>query len=432
MKGNFQIVVMVIFIAAAILGVFVFSGAIPIGKNNTPGVKGTVVLWGTEDAAALAPILETFNNINTSFVVKYVQKSSDTFDQDLLESLASGTGPDMIFLPDDLALHYANKITTIPYQSYPLVTFKNNFVDAGGVFLNPSGLLAFPMTIDPLVMYYNRTILDTDGVVYPPATWDDLLNIIPDITKKDNSGQITKSAVALGQFSNVVHAKDILAALFMQTGNPIVIVKNVAPVSTLNDGMQGFSTDLAPILSFYVSFADPLKSMYSWNTSFPSSDEAFSSEDLAFYFGYASELKSLINRNPNENLLVAPFPQIKNANFKVTEAHVTGLAVLSSSRDITTAMTAAGLMASGDFAAKFADALGVAPARRDLLAQKPADAYYPVFYDSALYARSWLDPSPTGTDNIFQKMIEGVMSNSATPSGAIGNASSELDLLLNH
>ena len=87
-------------------------------------------------------------------------------------------------------------------------------------------------------------------------------------------------------------------------------------------------------------------------------------------------------------------------------------------------------MATGDFASKFANALGVPPARRDLLALKPTDAYSPVFYNSALYAKSWLDPSASGTDDIFRTMIDGVLSNSMTPDDAIRDASSKLDLLL--
>src|SRR3989344_4857651 len=102
MRGNFQIIVVIVFMALAVFGILVFSGAIPIGKNDKPGSLGSVVLWGTTDAATMAPILEEFNDVNSSFVVQYVQKSADTFDQDLLEALAEGRGPDIFFLPDDL------------------------------------------------------------------------------------------------------------------------------------------------------------------------------------------------------------------------------------------------------------------------------------------------------------------------------------------
>ena len=38
----------------------------------------------------IAPLLEDFNRTNTAFVVKYVEKFPDTFDNDLLEALAGG------------------------------------------------------------------------------------------------------------------------------------------------------------------------------------------------------------------------------------------------------------------------------------------------------------------------------------------------------
>ena len=185
MKGNFQIIFLVVFIAAAILGVLVFSGAIPIGSDkNEVGSQGTVVLWGTVKSQDIAPALEDFNRANPTFVVKYVQKFPETFDRDLLEALASGTGPDLFFLPDNLAFHYANRIFTIPYQSYPIASFKNAFAGAGEVFMTTNGILAFPIAIDPLVMYYNRSMLDANGIVYPPVYWDEFQNLAPLLTKK--------------------------------------------------------------------------------------------------------------------------------------------------------------------------------------------------------------------------------------------------------
>ena len=239
MKPNFQLIIIIVFIAAAIFGVLVFSGAIPLGK--TEGSLGTVVLWGTVPTQAISSILKDFNTVNKTFVVNYVQKSSDTFNQDLLEALAAGTGPDMFFLPDNLVFNYANKIFTIPYASYPLTTFKNVFASAGEVFLTGKGILAFPMSIDPLMMYYNRSILDANGVVYPPALWDDLTNMVPTLTKKDDSNKIIKPAVALGHFSNVVHAKDILAALFRQAGNPIITEKNGVYASALDSSVGNYN-----------------------------------------------------------------------------------------------------------------------------------------------------------------------------------------------
>ena len=434
MKLNFQLIILIFFIVCAVFGILVFSGAIPIGKSNQNGPTTTIVLWGTFPSDEIAQPLQTFNGANTAFTVKYVQKSADTFDQDLLEALASGTGPDLFFLPDSLAYHYANKIFTIPYSSYPLANFQNNFADAGQVFLTNQGMLAFPISIDPLMMYYNRSTLDANDIVYPPATWDDLSAMVPTLTVKDSSNNILKSTVALGGFSNINNAKDILATLFMQAGNPIIQNTNQntngAYVSALSS--QGGNSNTTSMLSFYTNFSDPTNALYSWNASFPNSTDDFSSGNLAFYFGFASELQSLIKQNPNQDFFVAPVPQIKNSNTKVTDAHVTGIAILSSSKNFTTAFTVASEMATGSFASDFANATGTAPARRDLLAVKPTDAYSPYFYSSALFARSWLDPSPTDTDTIFSGMVNNVLSGDMSAMDSVKDADAKMNLLLSN
>lgn len=428
MKSNFQIITLVVFIAAAVLGVFVFSGAIPLGNSGSGSSSGTVVLWGTIKSQTISPLIENFNRSNTSFSLKYEEKSSDTFDSDLLESLASGTGPDMFLLPDNLVYKYSNKVYVIPYQSVPLSSFRNTFVEAGEVFLNSKGVLALPLAVDPMVMYYNRNMLDSNGITSPPMYWDEFANLVPVLTQKDQNGSITKSTVALGQFSNISNAKEILASLFMQSGDPIISENNGEYVSLLSSSTTKY--DPSSVLKFYTDFADPLKTSYSWNKSFPSSSDAFSAEELAFYFGFASELPSLINKNPNQNFSVASFPQVRNANFKLTFAHTLGIAISSFSKNQNTAITAAGLLASGDFASKLASSLGIAPARRDLLKSAPTDAYSPTFYSSALYGRSFMDPSPKDTNDIFSNMIEKVLSGSMTPEQALRDASAKLGLLL--
>ncbi len=428
MKDNFQIILIVFFIAAALFGILVFSGAIPLGGKNIDAGQGTIVLWGTVKLSTMSSLLESFNAANPTFVVQYVEKSPETFDQELLEAIASGNSPDMFLLPDDLAFHYSNKIVVIPYQSFPVANFKSAFAGAGEVFLSSRGILAFPLLIDPLVMYYNRSMLDASGIVNPPTYWDEFTADVQLLTKKDESNKIIKSGAALGHFANVAHAKDILATLFMQMGSPIVAEKDGLHVSVLDDST--LVADLPAVLQFYVDFADPLKNIYSWNKSFPNSANAFSAEDLAFYFGYASEFPSFINKNPNQNFSIAPVPQIRSAKFKSTMSQVTGVAISSFSKNFNTAFIAATKMASGSFAQNLAEKTGVAPARRDLLAIKPKDAYSPTFYNSALFGRSWLDPSIKDTNDIFRGMIDSVLSNNLSTREAILGASTRLNLLL--
>jgi len=428
MKGNFKIIILAVFIFAAVFSVLVFSGTIPIGEKNKSGASGTVTLWGTVRISLISQALEEFNRANPELALKYVEKSRETFDQDLLEALASGVGPDMFFLTDELVFGYKNKITPIPYDSFSVASFRKTFAGAGEVFMTSNGILALPIAVDPLVMYYNRSMLDANGILYPPEYWDEFPAFVPRLTKKDENNRILKSTVALGQFANIVNAKDILTTLFMQSGNTIIKEENGVFSPALSSGNSKYN--LGSILKFYTDFADPLSEVYSWNRSFTDSRSAFSSEDVAFYFGHASELRALVNANPNQNFTIASVPQIRGEVSKLTSARVIGIAVAAASRNTSTAFYVANALSTGEFAANFANALGIAPVRRDLLTRAPSDAYSPVFYASALYARTWLDPSSADTDRIFSSIVESVLSNSLSPSDAIRDADSKMTFLL--
>lgn len=429
MKEYFQVILLVIFIFGGIFGLLAFSGVIPLGEDTGEnGAKGSVVLWGTYSSSAVLPALNDFNNFHTDFNVSYVQKSPETFDRDLLEALASGVGPDMFFMPNDLILSYRNKILSIPYTSIPQAAFRNSFASAGDVFLTGAGILAMPIAIDPLVMYYNRSMLNSKGLINPPVYWDEVAAVVPALTEKDQDNRISRSAVALGQFANVTNAKDILSAMFMQTGNPIVTEKDGVLISTLNTYSNQYN--LGSVLEFFTNFTNPSRAEYTWNRSFPNSQTAFSGESVAVYFGFGSELPVLRARNPNQDFLVSSFPQIRGASSKFTGAKVVGIAVSAFSKNLNTAFVAANLLATENFARTFSQAAGLVPAKKDFLAQPPTDSFYPVFYNSALFARGWLDPGNQETNVIFGSMVEKVLANLLSPSEAIRDADSRLLLLL--
>lgn len=424
---NFQLVMVVLFAFGGILGVFVFAGFIDLGGkavNSAP--TGTVILWGTVPNNVITPILDPINNAST-LKIRYVYKNSNTFDQDLLEAFALNQAPDLFFVSDDNIINHLNKISITPYSSYPLVNFKNNFASAGEVFLNSQGILAFPLIIDPLMMYYNRTLLDSNNVVYPPEYWDEFPNLVKTFTKKEVNGTFIQNTFALGQYNNINNAKNIIVSMFMQNGNEITYKNNNIYRSAIKKDIE-IEKSLINSLAFYLSFSDPLNSNYSWNRSLPNSLDAFSKEDLVFYFGFASELKNLLNKNPNHNFGVAPLPQIRDNNLKTTHGKVTGIAIASNSKNKNLASLALSNLISGSFTEKLSYALAIPPARKDLLAKKGLDSYTPVFYSSALSARSFIDAKDSHI--VFRNMIEEVLSNGFKVEDAINNLSNRFNLLL--
>jgi len=428
---NFKIIVLIILGAGAVLGVFVFAGIIDLsGKAVNSGPTGTVVLWGTAPSSIMTPLIRQVNK-NNSFSVRYIRKSSENYDQDLLEAFARGQGPDLFLLPDDLAFKYLDKISLIPYTTYPLINFKTDFASAAEVFLHPSGIIAIPLTIDPLMLYYNSDILDSYNVAYPPTYWDELPEYRNIFVKKNEDEQITQSAFALGQFSNISHAKDILTTMFMQIGNPIVHTEHSfyrATLSSINAITE--NNEIVPLFDFYLNFSNPLDENYSWNRSFPDSIDAFTGDKLVFYFGFASDLSLLNKKNPNQDLRVVSVPQQRDLNTKVTAGRVTGITMSRFSQGKAAVPAALFALTSSNIAFQYSKSSLIPPARRALLSKTQTGLYNPVFYSSALFAQSWLDPSRANTDRIFKDMIEQVLSNNISSNISISMANSRINILL--
>lgn len=426
---NFQLIMLVLFIFGGVLGIFVFAGFIDLEDSAVnQGPTGTVVLWGTLPSNVVNPIISDFNKGKT-YTVKYVAKREDSFERELLEAIALGNSPDLFLIANDLIYKNSNKISKIPYTNYPLFNFKNNFATAGEVFLTKEGILALPITINPMVMYYNRSILDENSVAYPPEYWDELEQYANKFTKKDSLGNINQSSFALGQYSNITHAKNILATLFLQKDN--TIIEQATSIFRANLSNPSIIDKNVGVLNFYTDFANPLSKNYSWNKSFSSSLESFSREELVFYFGLASDLRVLLARNPNHNFIASPIPQYKDGT-KTTYARVTGLSMSAFAKNKSAATDAMNSLAMGDFSLKISNVQYLPPARRDLLAQRGTDTFTPVFYSSALFAKSWLDPSAIDSDNVFRAMIDEILSNQRSPESALTGANNRLNLLLNN
>ena len=429
----FKVVILGIFGLFTVVAVLIFAGIIPLGKGDpSTTVKGEVTLWGTIPRDMLRGPLEIFHRDNSgSFSVDYVEKREEVFDRDLVEALASGVGPDMIFLPQDLILRHNNKIFPIPYESMSARDFQNSFIEEGELYLRDEGIISLPFSIDPLVMYWNRDIFSGAGIVRPPETWDELFTLTPQLTRSDETLNILRSAVSLGEYRNIDHAKDIISLLMMQAGTPIVTMNKLGePKSVLGESFSTLTPPAQSAVRFYTEFSNSAKSFYSWNRSLPQAKDLFIAGDLAIYFGYASEHLDIQAKSPNLNFDVAVIPQTLDADRKTTFGRVMGVSVLKSSKNIQTAFFASFLLTGTDFIRLFTDENQLPPVRRDLLEAKPDRASSEVFNNSALISRGWLDPNPQETDTIFRNMIENIVSGQRRLSEAVSRADSELQELL--
>lgn len=411
----------------AAIGFALFAG---LGSFFGGDKISQVMIWGTVSENVISPVLNELEDSFKGFaVVSYEEKDARSYEETFVNALASGVGPDLLLLPHTLLAKHEDKIITIPYESYGERAFRETFIEEGELFLLPEGVAGVPFLIDPLVMYWNRNIFSSAGVVNPPAFWDELFTLSSDITKRDEGTNIIRSTVALGEFININHAKEIISALIIQAGNPIVVRNGDRLSSVLNRRNESTSLPSESALRFYTEFSNPVKSVYSWNRSLPLDRRAFIAEDLALYFGFASELLELRQANPNLNFDVAPLPQSRESRFKKTFGNMTAFVILRSAQNPDAAFSVAAVLAGNTALAQVSDLTGLPPVRRDLLAQKPVDAFEVIFYDSALMSRAWLDPDSEETDRIFKDMIEGVTSGRFRLSNAVSRAQDELEIL---
>lgn len=426
----FQVVLLITFGLLGIAGVLIFAFA--TAGNSTTSV-GPVLIWGDIDSKAMNAVLQQAADQNQDFdQVTYAQKDSATYESELVNALADGSGPDLFIVRQDSLLRNAGRIIPIPTTSLPAAQFSALFIDGASVFSGTNGSLGVPLVADPLVLYWNKDMLSQAGYAKPPALWAEVQSMGEKLQKRDDSGAIVKSAIALGEYANVTNAKDILSVLILQAGGGIVTRDTAGRlVPGLLAGGTGSTQTAESALRFYTEFANPSKSHYSWNRSLPASQKAFAAGDVALYIGFASEGPTIASMNPNLNFAVAALPQIGNGEHVVDTAHIYGISISRTAKNQPGALAVALQFASSasGMGKNLSTALGVPSTLRDVLAL-PSVGAASLYKQEALISRSWSDPDPAKTSDIFRAMIENITSGSLSLTDAVQRANEELGGIL--
>lgn len=416
----FQIILMAVFGITALVGLFLFANF----QGFTGGVKpvGPVTIWGTLPARPLQDALATLKQTHGELAkVTYEEKPLETFDVLLADAIASGNGPDMILISQEQLIAEQNKIQLISNTATSERAFRDSYLPEAEVFLYNKGSFALPFVLDPLMLYYNRTHVASVGAATPPATWEAVAGLSPALTRLDASGSIVRSGVALGTYENIQNSRAILSLLLLQSGSTITerSVDSIQATLTRSGGESFGTIPAVSALNYYLQFANPAKTSYSWNRSTSGDRSAFLAGDLSLYFGYASEQPLLAAGNPNLDLDMAPVPHPATSETRTTYGRVYGFAIPKASRNAAGAeRTALALMAT-DVLPGIAHALHMAPAQRQLLVPASGDLYEPVYFPQALVSRGWLSPAPLKTDTLFATMVSSVTSGRQSVSDAL-------------
>jgi ABC-type glycerol-3-phosphate transport system substrate-binding protein len=419
---------MIVFVVAFVIAVMIFSGVFGGGKGSTStGPSGNVLIWGVLPDETMQQFTTDFNVKNVGYTISYQEHKPENFNQDLIVALANNTPPSLVIFSSEIFSAFRDKLYTIPYEAYPQRTFFDTNVEGAKVFLTKDGVIAAPLVLDPIVVYYNKDLLYGANIITPPTTWGDMQKTVRLLTKKDARNNILQSTINLGTSQNINNLREIISAMFLQTGNPIIsydIATDTKKVTIAGD--DDSIALVGDALDFFTSFSNPTNINYSWNSSFSSSLDMFLSGKLAFYVGKASELFDIRAKNPNLNFDVMELFKTNGATRSYTYGSFAGIGMLKVAPNPVAAYAALNYISSKESVDILSKSLSLPPSRRDLLLFQQKDPYIDVFFKSALSAFSWPDSNPLGTEEFFRGMIRDVTSGKSDSAAAVYELSKNL------
>lgn len=433
----FQIVLLSVFVVLGLAGIIIF--AMTSGGGTTEDV-GDVYLWGTYPERNITTFLHDFGlEDRRTTTVQYTQKDPKTFYDDLSQALASGQGPDLVITDHAHIEKLESIFSVIPFDAFPARLFVDAYVDAAQIpFIKNSGqtpdIRAVPVVVDPLIMYWNRDIFSRYAVPQAPKYWDEFFSIAETMTERSENGNIVVSGVALGETSNVLHAKEIISAMIMQAGGDI-IVRNADDGKLEVRLARTDKNSLSPAQSamrFFTEFANPTKKRYSWNKSMPKSKEMFTNGDLAIYIGVASELKEISDKNPNLNFDIAPLPQLRSGTGTrlLTTGTIYALAITKTGKNPSGAFAISQALSNGKAGELLEKELGAPSSQRALLVPNARDPLTTTLRQEAVRMRVWPDPDPEKTEDILFRMVERITTGEDRISESVQRADGEMKILV--
>ncbi|MBP6881179.1 MAG: carbohydrate ABC transporter substrate-binding protein [Candidatus Pacebacteria bacterium] len=422
----FELALIIAFGGLAIVALVILSnykGSPDENEITTP--IGSVEIWGSLPSKGIDSIIYSLNEGSKQFTgVTYRYVRPEEFSDKLTTALADGQGPDAVLISHEELVSVRQRIQ--PF-SFPLRDFKDLYVDGASIFALQDGIYGYPIAVDPLMMYWNRNILTTEGYLDAPKTWEGLVNdVFPKLIRRDFDRTVHRSVVAMGEYGNVRNAFGIVSMLLVQQGSKGVSESADGKYSVLLNQADTDSSPLQATADFYTRFSRPSNALYSWNRAFAEDRQQFLSEDLVFYFGYGSEAGQLERLNPNLNFDIAEVPQGEAASLRRTYGKFYALSLLKASDNPAGTLVIMGILSGLANSGQIATDSGMVPAYRSLVGQGSNDVYGRITYQSAPISFGWLNPDRQAADQHFESMMRDINENRVDAKGAAADLLSRI------
>jgi multiple sugar transport system substrate-binding protein len=385
-----------------VLAALLFIGILPGKRDNQPPPKPvTLTFWGVFDTAkTYEPLIQSYQKSYRHVTINYIEKPAATYENDLLQALARGEGPDIFMMHNRWLPRWQDKIAPVPETYYTPQTFDRTFADvASADLVRDDKVWALPLSIDTLALFYNRDLFNNARIVEPPKTWEAFLEAVRALTRRDDAGNITRAGAALGAAENVNRAADILTLLMMQSGSTITDPKTGrAAIQTAKRSLE-----------FLTDFANPARSIYTWNRRQHNSIDAFIEGRAAMMLNYGYQIPIIKARAPQLRFAAAPAPQESARDLDVTLANYWAYTVNKASPNALAAWHFLASSVEKEALKTYLDANGRASARNDILPEQFSDPLIGPFASQVPVARSYQAVDNFVVEKAFEDMIESVV-----------------------
>ena len=402
--------------------------------------------WGTFDNPEdLSDVIGDYSTIHPHIKVTYRKLREDEFETELLDALAEDRGPDIISiqnndldrwlpklvpLPPSTELAYQFDKNSLGLKKETIIEIKKNtsltppqlreqFLDVVyGDVVRAGEIYALPLTVDTLVMFYNRDLFNTAGLPLPPASWSDLQGHVTRLTFQNREGELIQSGAALGTIANIEGGVDVLSLLMLQNGAQMAQNGQVL-FHTLPPGGDRIYNPGPEAIRFYTDFANPTKEVYTWNDRFPDSIDAFIEGKVAIIFGYNQHRQFIEARRQGKlNYEVVGVPQIEGRPA-VNIARYPIHAVSRKTADVNEAGDFRQFIARRDEVKKYLDRTKRLTALRSLVSDQTSNDELRVFAEQLLTSVSWYHGRDAAAmERAFDEMTTAVLKDNIPPADA--------------
>jgi multiple sugar transport system substrate-binding protein len=385
----------------------------------------TLTFWKTfEDSQHMDVLFQEYRKLHPNVTIEYTKKNVETYEQDLLNALAAGQGPDVFSIHNTWLPKYLDKVQPASSSVYTFSDYKRAFVDvAVSDFTKDQVVYGVPLSVDSLALYYNKDLLGSAGIATPPKTWDELTQDVQRLKRQDRTGYFAVSGVALGTNANVNRAVDIMYLFMLQQGVQPYSPDGDRP--TFAQGTRVGGEFLQPgqtALTYYTAFSNPLSPNYNWNAASDYSIDAFANGRAAMLYSYSYTRDTIVQKSPNLNFDVAPAPQPTLQQPAVNFSNYWGEVVSKQSPNAAVAWDFLKFISGKDALDKYYAAAKQPSSRRDLIELQLQDPDIGVFAAANLTAKSFYRPNQQVIDDIIGKMIDAVVLRGLEPDQALSQA----------